>query len=141
LAVNDISTLLNAVCGVSAALIMVHFLTTYNLKIFHDWRADADAPLMILDASKTQINKHEKTIQAIASLELEFPLKFYLEKKPELKKVLFIHRTGQRSIQSDIYFLDRSDSGISDTLELKNEWIKMKYPQGGTMFYRKLNVQ
>lgn len=125
--------LFKMICTGVAILLTTHFISTFNVKTFHDWKSDADAPLMINDLSLIIPKQKNKHIIALASLELELPLKFYLEKNGDLKKKVTINRISYPVIESEIYFLDLKDSGITDSLE--KEWLKAQYPQGGTMIY------
>jgi len=119
-------------------LMMIHFISSYNLKTFHDWRADADAPLMIRDLSKVILSNKEKPYSSLSSLELELPLKFYIEKNQELKNRITIERINIPLNTADIYFLEKNESRISDSLEKEKNLIKITYPQGGTLFYSSL---
>lgn len=127
--------LLKSVSLISGIFMLLHFITTFNFKTFHDWRADADAPLMVSDLSKATLIRNDKHIRSIVSLELELPLKFYLEKESQLKKNLSIKRISHPLSLSEVYLLDSNDSGISDSLEKEGGWINITYPQGGVFIY------
>ncbi len=127
--------LLRIICPVVAILLTTHFISTFNVKTFHDWNADADAPLMINDLSLMIPKQKNEQTNAVASLELELPLKFYLERNRDLKKKININRISYPVIESKIYFLDLKDSGTADSLEKEKGWLKKQYPQGGTVIY------
>ncbi len=117
---------------------MAHFISTFNLQTFNDWQADADAPLMIRDISKVKLSETKKPLRTFSSLELEMPLKFYLEKNQEVKNKISIERISKPVKTAEIYFLEKNDSEISDSLEREKSWFKIRYPQGGTLIYSPL---
>lgn len=141
LAEKEKSLLMNSACTLTGILMMVHFISTLNFKSFHDWRADADAPLMIHDLSKISLIQKNETLRSSASLELELPIRFYVEKNLRWKNRLTVTRKSYPLKDSDIYFLEKRDSAISDSLKWEDGWISISYPEGGTMIYNSFIVQ
>lgn len=133
--------LLSFLCMVTAISFGIHFILSFNLKTFHDWQPDADAPLMITDISASYVKGKSKVINAVASLELELPLRFYLEKKSDLKDRLLISRISYPLKKSEIYFLDKQETKLSDSLENDSNWLRICYLQGGKLFYKSVTVQ
>lgn len=133
--------LFRIICLGVAILLTTHFVFVFSLKTFYEWRTDADAPLMIHELSFDYFSKKNEPVQAVASLELELPLKFYLEKSTELNKKINLQRISNRVGEPEIYFLDSNDSGIADTLAKDKGWSKTCFPQGGVLVLKPVSGQ
>lgn len=130
-----------SVCMISVSLLVLHFALTFNFKTYHDWKPDADASLMVNDLTQIIPEQHDVKIFSLASLELEMPLKFYLDKNDDLKNRLIISRISKPLKNADLYFLDRSDLHLSSTYLQKKDWARKIYPQGCELIYRKTILQ
>lgn len=128
-------------CLIAGLLLTMHFVSCYNFKTFRDWQPDADAPLMINDLKNADFIDKKMAWPTIASLELEMPLKFYIEKSDELKSKISISRISDQPGKADICFLDRTDFELYGHLLLDKQWQKISYPQGGHLLYRIVSEQ
>ncbi len=113
-----------------------HFVTCYNIQTFLEWRKDADAPLMITDLRKTVLPYRTEKLQAVTSLELEQPLRFYLHFHPADERRIQINRIGTTIPKADLFFIEEGDYHRIEFLIKDKDYQVFRYPQKGVMLCR-----
>jgi hypothetical protein len=113
-----------------------HFAFCYNIQTFLEWRKDADAPLMIADLRKTVLPHRTERLQAVTSLELEQPLRFYLHFHPAEERKINLSRIGTIIPKADLFFIEEADYHRIEFLLNDKDYRVLRYPQKGVMLYR-----